>query len=449
MIFLRSTIILMKNNLLSTLKFFTSTRITFILLFFITFWQIQKRQERITNFDCEICSDKAGYYMYLPATFQMGYYADSYPEGYDLKRGYGFYIENNKLVTKFTSGMAILLSPFYATGAVIAQVFSVKAHPYSSYYLFFINIGAAFYMVLGLYFLNKFLNYYFSRRSSFLTVMLMFFGSSLFYYAIDETLMSHMYSFSLFSILLYGIKTYYVTKKFKYFILFAVALSFAVLIRPTNILFGVFVLFLDVDNLESFKRNFLSIFQIKNILIGALILFVIVLPQIIYWKFAYGKFLVWSYKGEGFTNWYKPRMIYNWFSPQSGFFLYTPIALLSVFFAVVMLLKKQKNALLVLMAFLISSYMCASWHLVNFGGCNFGKRPMVEFLPLVLFPLGYMLNSMKSYKWMVNAVIVILLLFCVSYTLILFRGFNTCFFGGEWEWKEFGRVLSEAYRFEN
>lgn len=437
----------MKNRLLSTLKFLTITRITFILLFLLTFWQIQKRQERITNFDCEICSDKAGYYMYLPAVFQMGFNADAYPEGYDLKRGYGFYMKDNKMVTKFTSGMAILLSPFYATGAVIAQFFSIKAHPYSNYYLFFINIGAAFYMILGLYYLNKFLNYYFNKTSSFLTVMLMFFGSSLYYYAVDETLMSHMYSFSLFSIMLFAIKAFYETNRFKFFLLFAVAFSFAVLIRPTNVLFGVFTLFLDVNSWESLKANCISIFRRKNILIGIIVLFLILLPQMFYWKFAYGKYIVWSYEGEGFTNWYKPRMIYNWFSPQSGFFIYTPIALLSLFFAVVMVVKKQKNSLLVIAAFLISSYMCSSWHLVNFGGCNFGKRPMVEFLPLILFPLGYMLNSMSSFKWYVNTLIVAVVLFCVSYTLILFRGFNTCFFGDEWEWSEFGRVVHEAYQF--
>ena len=439
----------MKNVLLSKLKFFTLTRLTFIFLFFITFWQIQKRQERITNFDCEICSDKAGYYMYLPAVFQMGFNADAYPEGYDLKRGYGFYMKDNKIVTKFTSGMAILLSPFYAAGAVIAKVFSIKAHPYSYYYLFFINIGAAFYIVLGLYFLYRFLNYYFKKRSSFLTVMLMFFGSSLYYYAIDETLMSHMYSFSLFSILLFGIKTYYETKKFKYFLLFVIAFSFAVLIRPTNILFGVLMLFLDVNSIESLKKNFQSIFRIKNIIVGGLILLAIFIPQFIYWKFAFGHYLPYTYGEEGFTNWNKPQIIYNWFSPQSGFFTYTPIALLSIFFAVVMLVKKQKNALLVIVAFAISSYMCASWHLVNFGGCNFGKRPMVEFLPLILFPIAYMLDSMGSFKRITNVLIVIILLFCVSYTLILFRGFNTCFFGDSWEWSEFGRLLSEAYRFVN
>lgn len=439
----------MKHFLFALKKFFTPMKLVYILFFFLTFLQIQKRQERITNFDCEICSDKAGYYMYLPAVFQLGFYADAYPEGYDLKRGYGFYMEDNKMVTKFTSGMAILLSPFYASGAIIAYLFEIKAHPYSNYYLYFINIGAAFYMVLGLFFLNKFLRFYYSKQSAFITVMLMFFGSNLYYYAIDETLMSHMYSFSLFSIVLYGIKSYYENPKWKYFILFAVALSFAVLIRPTNILFGLFALLLDVDGMTKLKENFKIIFQPKNLLVGVTILILVLLPQIFYWKFAYGKYIVWSYKGEGFTNWYKPRFLFNWFSPQSGFFTYMPIALVSLFFTVVMILKKQKNAWLVLAVFLISSYMCSSWHLVNFGGCNFGKRPMVEFLPLILFPLGYMLKSMASYKRIWKIIIVLILLLCVSYVLILFRGFNTCFFGEEWEWSKFGRVVSDAYKFVN
>ncbi|MBU2018084.1 MAG: hypothetical protein KJ941_00440, partial [Bacteroidetes bacterium] len=278
-----------------------------------------------------------------------------------------------------------------------------------------------------------------------LTVITLFIGSSLFYYAIDETLMSHMYSFTLFAIILYAIKSFYESAQSRYFLLFAFALSFAVLVRPTNVLFGVFALFLDVDSYERLRHNIRALFQLKKLLIGGLILFLTLLPQMLYWKFAYGKYIVWSYKGEGFIHWKNPEFLITWFSPQSGFYTYTPLALLALLFTFYMWYKKEKNAVLILITLLISSYLCASWHNVYFGTCNFGKRPMVEFLPLLLFPLAYMFNAMPSFKKTSSLVLVLLLLGCISYNLILFRGFNTCYFGGIWEWKEFGRLFSNAF----
>ncbi len=440
----------MKNRLTILLNYFTVNRLTYILLFFITLILIESRQTKITNFNCEICADKAGYYMFLPAVFHMGFEAENYTENFQVERGNGFILDKkkNKIITKFTYGLSLLLSPFYALGALIAYFFSINEHPYSNYYLFFINIGAAFYITLGLFYLNKFFKFYFSKSVSFLTVMIVFFGTNLYYYSIDETLMSHLYSFSLFSILLYGIKTFYETKQTKHFLLFAIPFALAVLIRPTNILFGVFVLFLDVDNMSSLKSNLKMVLQRKNIAIGLGIYLIILIPQMLYWNFAYGQFLPYTYGEEGFTNWYKPRLINNWFSPHSGFFTYTPIALLSIYFSIVMIFRKQKNAVLVLAVFLISSYMCASWHLVNFGGCNFGKRPMVEYLPLIMFPIGYLLSTFKNYRFWVKLLIILLIITFVSYNLILFRRFDTCFFGDTWEWSKFWLLVKEAYMFK-
>ena len=187
---------------------FHNSRWFYVVLFLLIFILINVRQKIVTNFNCEICADKAGYYMYLPAIFQYGFKVDNYPEKLDEQHGNGFRIDkvNNKIITKFTCGVALLQFPFYSFGTLIAKVFSLNVLPYSFYYLFFINIGAAFYIVLGLYFMRKWLNYYVDDISSFLTILIIFFGTNLYYYTLDESLMTHLYSFSLFSALLYGLK---------------------------------------------------------------------------------------------------------------------------------------------------------------------------------------------------------------------------------------------------
>ncbi|HSY62387.1 MAG TPA: hypothetical protein VK796_10945 [Cytophaga sp.] len=419
----------------------------FVLLFLFVFYLTNSRQTKITNFDCEICADKAGYYMYLPALFQYGFEAKNYPDGFDKAHGDGFYMdkEHNKIITRFTCGVAVLQLPFYAAGALIAKVFVLDVVPYSNYYMVFINIGAAFYLVLGLYFLRRWLNYYVDDSNSFWTILVIFFGTNLYYYTLDESLMSHMYSFSLFSMLLFGLKAFNETKQYNYFILFVVSLSLSILIRPTNAIFALVALLSDVNEFDVLKNKIILLLKPKYIISAAVIFLLLVAPQLFYWKYAFGKYVVWSYGEYGFSYWDKPEFLIVWFSPQSGLFTYTPIILLSLIYAVFMFVKKERNALLIIGSFFVVSYMCAAWCNPFFGTCNFGKRPMVEFLPIVMLPIAYMFQYSKSYAIKYEYLLLILTGVFIYYNQCLFNAFDTCFFGGTWEWGMFGELLKRAF----
>lgn len=422
-------------------KQFCRSRWFYLAYFLVVLLLINGRQRLFTNFSCEICSDKAGYYMYLPAAFHMGFTAENYPQDFDHAHGDGFYLDRqqNKVITKFSCGVALLQAPFYAAGAVISKVFALQAAPYSYYYLFFISIGAALYSALGFFFCRKWLGYYTAPRYAFTIAAIAFSGTNLFYYTLDETLMSHLYSFTLFAGVLYGTKAYKEKKQWKYFLLLATCFSFAVLIRPTNILFACCILLLDAGNLAGLAERLRLIFTIRNCAAGIFIFLLVTLPQLIYWKFAFGHYVVWSYKDEGFTNWDRPRLLTVWFSPQSGLFPYTPLLLFSFALAVFMAIKKIPNAWLVLFVFFAVSYMCAAWHNPFFGECNFGKRPVVEYIPLLLFPLVYIFNApfSKTAKQLTVAIIIL----CIYYNQALFSAFDTCFFGGTWDWKGFFALL--------
>lgn len=123
----------------ASIDFINKPKYFYISLFVVVLILINLRQSRITNFGCEMCADKAGYYMYLPAVFYLGFNASSYEDSLDNRHGDGFTIERerNKIITKFTSGVALLLSPFYSVGVIAEKVFSLGIHPYSRFYLFF------------------------------------------------------------------------------------------------------------------------------------------------------------------------------------------------------------------------------------------------------------------------------------------------------------------------
>jgi hypothetical protein len=425
--------------------FYTSKRF-YLLLFGLLLALMTLRQHLVTNYNCEICADKAGYYIYLVAAFGPGFHADAYPGNPDHDHGDGFYLdrEKNTVKTKFTSGIAILLAPFFAVGVLLAKIFSIDADFYSKYYLFFVNLGAAFYAVTGLYCFRKFLEFYVSRQTAFVAMLVALAGTNLLYYTLDETLMSHLYSFSLFSVMLYGMKMFLDQKRTKYMLLLLIALALAVLIRPTNMLFAVIVLFLDVSSFATFKNKCAALFTSRNMASAGIIFFLVFLPQMLYWKFAFDNYLVWSYEGEGFSNWKDPWVMTVWFSTQSGAFLYTPVLFIALFFAVIMLKNKTGNGLVVIGSFLVVTYLCAAWHNPYFGLCNFGKRPFVDYLPVFLLPAALLIDRLKKFTPPVKYAVAALLIFFVYYNIALFAGFDTCFPGGQWDWNEFSGFAGRA-----
>ena len=113
-----------------------------------------------------------------------------------------------------------------------------------------------------------------------------------------------------------------------------------------------------------------------------------------------------------------------------------------------MFIKKEMNAVLVIISFLLVSYMCASWGDPCFGTCNFGKRPMVEYLPIIMFPIAYMFNNYKSYNKRLRYILLISIIVLVYYNQVLFGAFNTCLFADTWGWNEFGLLLKRAFLFK-
>ncbi len=381
--------------------------------------------------------------MYLPATFHYGYEAAAYPQKFDIQHGSGFVLDtvNNKIVTKFTSGVALLQVPFYLVGAFIAETFSIDEQPYSRFYLIFMDIGLAFYCTMGLFFFKKWIEYYTSSRTGFIAMLVIFFSTHLYYYTLDENLMSHAYSFALMSGSLYAMKSWMNTNKQKYFVMFVSMVAVATLIRPTNILFGLIGFFLDVKSWQEGIAKFKSIFMFRNVVISALVFLLIFLPQLMYWKFAYGNFIVWSYSNEGFENWNDPWFLSVWFSPQSGLFPYTPILIVALVLAVYGMYRKKSNAFLVLITFMLVSYMCAAWINPFFGSCNFGKRPFVEYLPILMLPIAWAIHGISRRSKRLQWGFYSMLLLFAYYNIGLFGAFDTCFIGTTWDWSAFNQLL--------
>ncbi len=402
------------------------------------------------NYKSEIWADKAGYYVYLPATFIYGFDANEFPDSMDIKTGRGFELDlvHNKVVTKYTSGVAFLEAPFFLVAHLLAPNLGYEPDGFSPIYHKSIDVAGAFYLVLGLGLLSFFLRKRFTQKVAWLTTLSLFLATNLYYYGIDETGMSHIYSFALFSMSLFFIDRIKDKKSntLKYsakkeIISLGIILGLIILIRPTNIIFLTALLFLDAQNFGNVKDRVISYIRQKSIWWAVLVAFVVFVPQLFYWQYLSGQPIAYSYGEEGF-NWFKPKLLLTWFSSDNGLFVYTPLYFLIVWGMIKCVLSKNWNMMIILSIFLFLSYVLSCWWKWNFG-CSFGARSYVEYLALFSMSLARTFE-----KTLVSSTAQKCLLFCLMLLLVFLNlkmtyNFDSCYYGqGNWDWQWVKNLIS-------
>ncbi len=406
----------------------------FILIAFSLLYLSFNRHSKYEAFHyrSEIFADKAGYYIYLPALFIYQFHIPDFPVDIDQKTGNGFRLDsiNNKVFTKYTYGVALLQFPFFLLAHLITQFTNFEANGFTFLYQKSVDVAAIFYLLTGLFFLFKLLKKSFPTGISAHTILVVFAGTNLFYYAVIETGMSHIYSFCIFSIYLFlwSSRDKYLHQQMKYGFLLGIVAGIIVILRPLNTIFILFSLFLRPSILS---RNFIKEYPI---LIGSFIIsgFVMVLPQMFYWNYISESFFYYSYGNEAFSNIHNPQVISVFFAPNSGHILYNPVFLIFVTGIVLMIINKKPNGWIIGTLIVVLSYLISSWWIYNFG-CGFANRNFVEYYAILAIPLAYLLNYPKS-KSMQIFTYILLLLFSI-YSIKMSLSFDGCWYGiSNWDW---------------
>lgn len=364
-------------------------------------------------------SDGEGYYMYLPATFIYGDW-----KAWDGKDGLHQIAcckvdESGNVVTRYTYGVALMQTPFFLAGDFWAEFKNETKMPppadwgkptdaqwsteinlrkysearghqtgFSDPYALAILVGAAFYMALGLWFLKRALRRIFRQEVAVATTGLIFLATNLFYYTAGEGSMSHVYSFCLFAAVLYHLPEWLREKTWGRSLLLGLCFGLILLIRPTNLMLALMFPLWGVASLTGLKSRLGDLVRSwKKVAIMVFAAALVVVPQGFYWHNAFGSWIVWSYGDEGFSNWMRPEMLKVLFSYQNGLFLYTPIMLLAMLGLVWAWKKRNMNAPLILLLFVLATYTFGSWWAWWFGGA-FGHRCYVEFYALLAIPLA-------------------------------------------------------------
>jgi hypothetical protein len=341
-------------------------------------------------------SDSWGYYLHLPSILlynDAGDYSksiavwrqynsietDPRADAYGLRPS-----PNGRLVNKYPIGVALMQSPFFATAHLFCKVTSAApTDGFSVPYVLLVGISTLFFALWGLFLLEKSLRQYLSPTISLIATAVIALATNLFFFSTYTVGMAHPYLFFWFALLIRATQNWYERHDAQSSTLIGLSLGFIAMCRLPEVIAVLIPLFwsnTDGSRFSVWKKNG------KMLGLAVLTFFVTTLPQFVWWKWASGQWLYYSYRGEQF-HWSNPQILNGLFGFQNGWLTYTPVMILSLtgifwlrrfaqpaFWPVVLLLP--------LHVYIIYSWWC--WQYIN----GFGSRPMVELYPLLAFPLA-------------------------------------------------------------
>ena len=373
----------------------------FLIIIFILF-RLISTPDRILSWDV------FGYYLYLPAKF---IYHDIALQNFEwlneLLNKYeptatlyqAIKIDNGNWVMKYSMGMAIVYFPFFMIAQLLALIFSYPADGLSPVYQYTMAIGGLLISFVGLIYLFKILSQFFRRNTCFIVLLLTVFGTNYFQLAVfDGTLLSHNFLFTLYAVIVYYTIRWHQSQKNKYAFIIGICCGLSTIIRPSEFVCVLIPLLWNIKDLNSLKEKFQLIKKyFTHIFILILSFLLMLLPQLLYWKSITGNYIFYSYTnpGEGFDLIY-PHTLDFLFSFRKGWFIYTPIVLLS--FIGMYLIRRSPYFLAILIFIITDIYIISSWSCWWYAGGSFSSRSIVPAYVILAIPMGYFIENISSFK---------------------------------------------------
>ncbi len=385
--------------MLEKLRYHPAWPASIVVLFclFMQFYQQPWQNKPIMEWDIH------NYYSYLPNTFISGDYTQR-SWNVDSNRMQIFTFELDK-PEKMTAGLSVLYAPSFLIAHFIAPILGYAADGYSIPYRVALVFAIYPWLWLGLFYLYKVILLIFKKEwLAFWIPLLLFFNTNLYHYSIFENAMSHAFTFSLMSLFMYNALQWWRTGLWGYTIMLGLLAGMIVWIRPVNILllaFAVFAFqFLKIE--FNWKKHWLKVAE--HGLFAVFLAFVVLLPQLFYWKHMSGQWIYYSYGEEGFF-WADSKIFSGLFSFRKGLFVYSPTLLLIIpgFLALWSRFGKATTALLLLISLFV--YITFAWWCWWYGG-GFGARTLVDAYPLLALPLAAGLNFLMRIHRYIKPVVV-------------------------------------------
>ncbi len=356
--------------------------------------------------------DVFGYYLYLPATLihhDLGIrsfaWVQEILDTYHPTSGFyqAYLSPGGEYVMKYPMGLAIMYSPFYFSGQVLAHIFGYSPDGFTLPYQLSIATGGLIYTLLGIWFLRKILLHFFTDGVTGWTMLIIVAGTNYFQLTAFYGAMPHNYLFTLFALIVWFTIRWHETPLWKYAIPLGLLCGLATLIRPTAIIIVLVPLFWNIWGSTAFRDKILLVrSHLLQILVMAVAMLAVIGLQLIYWKLFSGSWLYYSYEKGEKLEWIAPYLMKVLFSYKKGWLLYTPLMALALLGFWPLVVKYRTIFLAVFVFFIVHLLIIASWPSWWYGG-SFGQRAMMESYVLLAFPMGaiiqWIVTTKKFIRW--------------------------------------------------
>lgn len=391
----------------------------FVLIYAIAFWTAGEWQKPQTRAGRGILtSDTFEYYSYLSMTFLA---SDPFFYNWEAEPHWEYaWVQEtpggSKSTLKMTMGMSMLYAPFFGLAHGTAKLFGLQADGYSEIYQFGILFCALFWLSLGLFCLRSVLEKYFSQTVVILTLVAIMLGTNIDWYLFVRVGITHPFTFSLSAILLYLVQNWYERPNFRGAILMGLVMGLLALIRPVNALFSLtFLLFGLASKAAILERVKFLLGRYKMVLAIVAAGFLVILPQLIFWKLTTGSFLYYTYHDEGF-HFDHPQFYQGILGYRNGWLRYSPIMLLAIL-GIPFLWFRLREWFWVVASFIpIYIFVVVSWWCWWYIG--YGNRAMIDAYALLSLPMASFLAMISEGKLWRKTIAVALVVLFVSHNAL-------------------------------
>lgn len=320
----------------------------------------------------------------------------------------------NRPTNVFSIGPAILWTPFFLFSKFLGWFlnllnFQIDTSPWSKFTQYSVMYAAVVYCVLTLILLYMLLIQYFSKKVSILSTWLILVATNLYYYAVFEVSMSHVYDLFTFVLYLCIFSKCIRNREKVYFIGLALSGALNILIRTQNVVtIGLFSIALIIIIVKEQKRSFP--FHLFGIYF--LVLFLGILPIPLVNNYLFGNPFTIP-QGNNFINPLHSSFFEVLFSQRNGLFSHHPILLFGLLGFFIFFTKRCKEKqydqiiffLSMFIAFIFQVYINGSvsdW----WAGHSFGQRRLISSFPLFVYGFAFLLEVISKHKPIINYVLV-------------------------------------------
>ncbi|MBN2809043.1 MAG: glycosyltransferase family 39 protein [Deltaproteobacteria bacterium] len=377
-----------------------------IILLIIAFGTISLHIVKLSTNHWVIGSDGLGYYAHIRSLIidhDLDYeneFRDFNPFGHSVQN-FRQRTRTGYVANKYPIGPALLWAPFFIAAHVLTiginhLGFNLQTNGYSFLYQLFTGAGTTFYGVLGLYFIFKIVNRYFSSKISASAIGAIFLSTNLIHYFICEPSMAHILSMFSVSLFLYLCLKDFDKKTTSSFLFCGLTAGLMTMMRYQNALFAIVPLI--ELSIGCFRRGFSWKKFSGSMKMGIVLLAAAgfaFLPQLLVLKVIFGlntatTSTATTFAGSGdymlnSFNYFTPKLLSVLFSPHHGLIYWTPIIFICLIGMILFSQKKTLQGTILLSCFILQWYINAAWHDWTFGNA-FGARAFINCT--AIFTLG-------------------------------------------------------------